>query len=43
VELRQEVGDLSVDIARRLIGASLDEESQRRLIAKFLAETEGLS
>lgn len=42
-ELRREVGDLSVAIARRLIGTTLDEETQRKLIEKFLAETEALS
>lgn len=41
-ELRREVGDLSVSIAQKIIGRSLDEQSQRRLIAEFLDQTEDL-
>jgi len=41
-ELRREMGDVSIAIARQLIGTTLDEETQRKLIASFLAETEGL-
>jgi F-type H+-transporting ATPase subunit b len=42
-ELRQEVGDLSITIARQLIGATVNEDAQRRLVAQFLKETEGLT
>jgi F-type H+-transporting ATPase subunit b len=41
-ELRREVGDLSVSIAQKVIGRSLDEQSQRRLISEFLDQTEEL-
>lgn len=41
-DLRRDVGDLSVSIAERLIGRTLDEPSQRRLIAEFLEQTEEL-
>jgi F-type H+-transporting ATPase subunit b len=41
-DLRREVGDLSVSIAQRIIGQTLDERSQRRLIAEFLDQTEAL-
>jgi F-type H+-transporting ATPase subunit b len=41
-DLRREVGDLSVSIAQKIIGQSLDEQSQRRLIAEFLDQTEDL-
>jgi F-type H+-transporting ATPase subunit b len=42
-ELRQEVGDLSIAIARQLIGATVNEAAQRELVAQFLKETEGLT
>ena len=41
-ELRREVGDLSITVARQLIGSTVDTETQRRLVQKFLAEAEGL-
>jgi F-type H+-transporting ATPase subunit b len=41
-ELRQEVADLSLTISERLVGATLDEQRQRQLIAEFLQETEEL-
>jgi F-type H+-transporting ATPase subunit b len=41
VQLRQEVGTLSVDLASRIVGESLtDEARQRRVIDNFLAELE---
>jgi F-type H+-transporting ATPase subunit b len=41
-ELRQQVADLSLTISERVIGEALDEQSQRRLIAEFLEQTEEL-
>jgi F-type H+-transporting ATPase subunit b len=41
-DLRQEVADLSLTISRKVIGATLDEQKQRQLIAEFLRETEEL-
>jgi F-type H+-transporting ATPase subunit b len=41
-ELRQQVADLSLTISEKVIGETLDQESQRRLIAEFLDETEEL-
>lgn len=40
-ELRREVGKLSVELAGRIVGESLsDEELQRRVVDRFLAELE---
>jgi F-type H+-transporting ATPase subunit b len=41
-ELRQQVADLSLTISEKVIGEALDEQSQRRLIAEFLEQTEEL-
>jgi F0F1-type ATP synthase membrane subunit b/b' len=41
-ELRQQVADLSLAISEKVIGETLDEKRQRRLIADFLKQTEGL-
>jgi F-type H+-transporting ATPase subunit b len=41
-ELRQQVADLSLAISEKVIGETLDEQSQRQLIADFLKETEEL-
>jgi F-type H+-transporting ATPase subunit b len=41
-ELRQQVADLSLTISKKVIGASLDEDKQRQLIAEFIQETEEL-
>jgi F-type H+-transporting ATPase subunit b len=41
-ELRRQVADLSLTITERVVGETLDEQSQRRLIAEFLEETEEL-
>jgi F-type H+-transporting ATPase subunit b len=41
VQLRQEVGKMSVDLASRIVGESLtDEARQRRVVDNFLAELE---
>ena len=40
-ELRAQVADLAVLAAGRVIGRSLDDQSNRALIAQFLAETDG--
>jgi F-type H+-transporting ATPase subunit b len=37
-ELRAEVADLSIKVAERIIGASLDEEAQRKLVKEYLSE-----
>jgi F-type H+-transporting ATPase subunit b len=41
-ELRQQVADLSLMISEKVLGATLDEQRQRQLIAEFLQETEEL-
>jgi F-type H+-transporting ATPase subunit b len=41
-ELRQQVAELSVAISQKVIGESLDEQAQRRLVARFLNEAEEL-
>jgi F-type H+-transporting ATPase subunit b len=41
-ELRQQVADLSVTISEKVLGATLDDQRQRQLIAEFLQETEEL-
>jgi len=38
-ELRQQVADLSLTISEKVIGRTLDEQGQRRLIAEFLEQT----
>jgi F-type H+-transporting ATPase subunit b len=41
VQLRQEVGRLSVDLASRIVGESLEDEArQRRVVDNFLAQLE---
>jgi F-type H+-transporting ATPase subunit b len=41
-ELRQQVADLSLTISEKVIGETLDEKRQRKLIAEFLEQTEEL-
>jgi F-type H+-transporting ATPase subunit b len=41
-ELRQQVADLSLAIAQKVIGAALDEHRHRQLVADFLREAEEL-
>jgi F-type H+-transporting ATPase subunit b len=41
-ELRQQVADLSLVISEKVIGATLDDQRQRQLIADFLEQTEEL-
>jgi F-type H+-transporting ATPase subunit b len=41
-ELRQQVAELSLLISEKVIGKTLDEPAQRRLIAEFLEKTEEL-
>jgi F-type H+-transporting ATPase subunit b len=41
-ELRQQVADLSLGISEKVIGATLDDQRQRQLIAEFLEQTEEL-
>jgi F-type H+-transporting ATPase subunit b len=39
--LRAEIGSLSVDLASRVVGESLESEArQRRIVDRFLAELE---
>lgn len=39
-EVRQEVADLSIDLAERVVQGSLDREAQRGLIDRYLTELE---
>ncbi len=39
-ELRQQVADLSLMISEKVLAETLDEEKQRRLIARFLEQAE---
>jgi len=41
-DLRRQVAELSLTISEKALGETLDEQSQRRLIAEFLEETEEL-
>lgn len=41
-ELRKQIADLSLAISQKVIGETLDEQAQRRLIARFLEQTEEL-
>jgi len=41
-DLRQQVADLSLSISEKVIGESLDQQRQRKLIADFLEQTEEL-
>jgi F-type H+-transporting ATPase subunit b len=41
-ELRQQVADLSLAISEKVLAETLDEERQRRLIARFLEQAEEL-
>ena len=41
-ELRQQVAELSLLISEKVIGETLDEQQQRKLIADFLDQTEEL-
>ena len=38
-ELRAEVADLALAAASKVVGESLDDERQRRLVQEFLAES----
>jgi len=42
-EVRQEVADLSIDLAERVVQGSLDRETQRGLIDRYLDELERMS
>jgi F-type H+-transporting ATPase subunit b len=42
-EVRQEVADLSIDLAERVVQGSLDREAQRGLINRYLDELERMS
>jgi F-type H+-transporting ATPase subunit b len=41
-DLREQVAELSLSIAEKVIGEEVDDRKQRRLIAEFLEETEEL-
>jgi F-type H+-transporting ATPase subunit b len=41
-DLRQQVAELSLAISERVIGETMDEQAQRRLVAEFLEQTEEL-
>jgi F-type H+-transporting ATPase subunit b len=40
VQMRSEVGRLAVDLSTRIVGESLDDERQHRIIDRFLSEME---
>ncbi len=42
-ELRRQVADLSIDVAERVVGLSLDDESQRELVDRYIDELGGVS
>ena len=42
-ELRQQVAALSLDVAERVVGLSLDEESQRELVDRYIDDLGGVS
>ena len=42
-ELRRQVADLSIDVAERVTGLALDEDSQRELVDRYIDELGGLS
>jgi len=42
-ELRRQVADLSLDVAERVVGLSLDDESQRELVDRYIDELGGVS
>jgi F-type H+-transporting ATPase subunit b len=42
-EVRQEVADLSIDLAERVVQGSLDREAQRGLIDRYLDELERMN
>lgn len=41
-DLRRQVAELSLTISEKILGEALDEQSQHRLIAEFLEQTEEL-
>jgi F-type H+-transporting ATPase subunit b len=41
-EARSQVGDISVDLAEKIVGESLDEDAHRALIDRYLADLEKL-
>ncbi|GMQ86237.1 MAG: F0F1 ATP synthase subunit B [Acidimicrobiia bacterium] len=42
-ELRRQVADLSIDVAERVVGLSLDDDSQRELVDRYIEELGGVS
>ena len=40
-DARNEVANITIDLTERLVGESLDEEGQRRLVEQYLSELEG--
>jgi F0F1-type ATP synthase membrane subunit b/b' len=41
-EARREVGEISVELAERIVGGSLDDKMQKDLIERYLTELETL-
>jgi F0F1-type ATP synthase membrane subunit b/b' len=41
-QLRQEVADIAIQAAERVVGASLDSSANRRLVAEFVAQSRDL-
>ncbi len=40
LDARQEVANLSIDLAERVVGESLDREAQMGLVDRYIAELE---
>jgi F-type H+-transporting ATPase subunit b len=41
-DLRRQVADLSMDVAERVVGSSLDSDAQRRLVDRYIEELGGV-
>jgi len=41
-ELRREVADLSINVAEKVVGTSLDDDRQRELVDRYIDELGGV-
>ena len=41
-DLRRQVADLSIDVAEKVVGTSLDDERQRELIDRYIDDLGGV-
>jgi F-type H+-transporting ATPase subunit b len=41
--IRHEVASLSLDVAQRVVGESVDAAAQKKLVDRYIAELEGLN